>query len=138
MKLVEALTLARPMTHDMEMYQQFLVANALLRDRGLQQLTQARTLFQTFVDREPDNVEALAGYAEATILLASAYLTLDFETAAASAVAAAEKALQRDPDSVRANVAAGIVYTSLLQRTDERRYSALADRTVARRRTCGR
>jgi hypothetical protein len=60
MKLVDGFTPARPMTHDMEMYQQFLVANALLRDRGLQQLTQARTLFQTFVDREPDNVEALA------------------------------------------------------------------------------
>ena len=92
MKLVEGSHTRAPMTHDMEMYQQFLVANALLRDRGLQQLTQARTLFQTFVDREPDNVEALAGYAEATILLASAYLTLDFETAAASAVAAAAPA----------------------------------------------
>jgi TolB-like protein/Tfp pilus assembly protein PilF len=131
MKLVDTAH-TRAMTHDMELYQQFLVATALLRDRGLAQLTQARALFQTAVEREPDNVEALAGYAQATMLLASAYLTLDFEPAAAAAVAAVEHARKLDPKSVSANVAAGIVYTTLLHRTDERRYRDLADEALSR------
>src|SRR5690606_21542498 len=86
----------------------FLIATALLRERTARSLTEARTLFEDVLEASPNHPEALAGYAEATILLASAYLTLEFEPAAAAAVDAVERALALDPNSVAANLAAGV------------------------------
>lgn len=113
-------------------YPRYLVATALLRQRDLQSVTQARALFEEILDTEPDHVEALAGSARATILLAGAFLAVDYEPAAASAVAAVERALAIAPDSVAANVAAGTVYGNLAFRTDEQHYLPLAERALAR------
>jgi TolB-like protein/tetratricopeptide (TPR) repeat protein len=117
---------------DAEDYRQYLIASALLHERALEPLTQARDLFARLKDREPDNVDALAGYTQATMLLAGAFMTLDFEPAARDAIATIERALTIDPDSVTANVAAGAAYTVLLHRTDESRYRDLAQRSLAR------
>ena len=117
--------------HNMEDYRLYLIARALLHERTLEPLTQARELFMQLKQREPDNVDAMAGYTLATMLLAGTYLTLDFETAAKDAIATVERALALDPNSVNANIAAGTAYTVLLHRTDEHRYRELAQRTLA-------
>ncbi|MEQ8992877.1 MAG: hypothetical protein RLO46_13740 [Pseudomonadales bacterium] len=113
-------------------YPKYLVATALLRQRDLHSVTQARALFDEILAAEPDHVDALAGSARATILLAGAFLAVDYEPAAAAAVAAAERALALAPDSVAANVAAGSVYGNLAFRTDEQHYLPLAERALAR------
>ncbi len=119
-------------TLDAQDYRLYLVASALLHERSLEPLTQARDLFAQLKDREPNNVDALAGYTQATMLLAGTYITLDFEPAARDAVATIERALAIDPDSVVANVAAGTAYTILLHRTDESRYQTLAEQRLSR------
>ena len=58
--------------HDMEDYRLYLIATALLRERSRESLTQARELFTQLKNRNPDNVDALAGYTQATMLLAGA------------------------------------------------------------------
>lgn len=121
---------AQPEAH--ASYPSFLIATALLRERSLDSVTEARRLFEQILEREPDDVDALSGYARATIILAGAYLTLEFEPAAASAVAAVERALAIDPESLAANLAAGSVYDTLSFRTDERHYLALAERALSR------
>ncbi len=118
--------------HDMEDYRLYLIALALLHERALEPLTQARELFTQLKTREPDNADALAGYTQATMLLAGTYMTLDFEAASKDAIAAVEHALEVDPNSVSANVAAGAAYTVLLHRTDDERYRVQAERTLAR------
>ncbi len=118
--------------HDMEDYRVFLIATALLHERARGPLTQARELFTQLKSRQPDNADALAGYAQATMLLAGTYMTIDFETASKDAIAAVEHALEVDPNSVSANVAAGSAYTVLLHRTDDERYRVQAERTLAR------
>jgi TolB-like protein/Tfp pilus assembly protein PilF len=117
---------------DPEDYRRYLIATALLRERSLEPLTRARDLFVELRSREPDNVGVLAGLAQATLLLAGTYMTLDFDPAAAEALAAVERALAIDPDSVAANVAAGAANTMLLHRTDERGYRERAERHLAR------
>ena len=118
--------------HDMEDYRLYLIATALLRERSRESLTQARELFTQLKNRNPDNVDALAGYTRATLLLAGAYMTIDFESAAKDAIASVEHALDVDPNSANANVAAGSAYTMLLHRTDDDRYREQAERTLAR------
>lgn len=113
-------------------YPSFLIATGLLQDRSRESLTEARALFDDIVARSPDDVEALAGYARATIMLAGAFLTLEFEPAAAAARAAVERALQLAPDSIAANLTAGMVYDMLGLRTDEVHYDVLAERALAR------
>lgn len=113
-------------------YPSFLIATALLRERSPDALTEARRLFEEIIEQEPGHVEALAGYARATILLAGAFLVLEFEPAAESAVQAVERALAIDADSVAANLAAGNVYDVLALRTDEQHYLTLAERALSR------
>ena len=117
---------------DGEDYRSYLIATALLHERTRDSLTQARALFEQLRARDPDNVDAAAGYTQATMLLAGAYLAFDFDPAAREAVDTVERALAIDPNSVNANVAAGDAYTVLLHRTDEARYRDLAERTLAR------
>ncbi len=113
-------------------YPSFLVATALLRDQDPKSQSEARRLFEEILEAEPDNVEALSGYARATIVLAGAYLTIDFESAAASARQAVERALALAPDNIAANLAAGSVYDTLGWRTGEQQYLPLAERALAR------
>ncbi len=117
--------------HDSEDYRLYLIASALLHERAQEPLTQARELFTQLKDREPDNVDALAGYTQATMLLAGAFMTLDFEPAATDAIATIQRALAIDPNSVTANIAAGMAYTVLLHRTDSARYRKLAETTLS-------
>jgi TolB-like protein/tetratricopeptide (TPR) repeat protein len=121
-----------PEAQESPIHPRFLIATALLRDVTPESLTRARGLFEEILGHKPDHVEALAGYAAATMLLAGAFLTIDFEPAAAAAVAAVERALAIDPQSVSANLAAGRVYHGLAFRTDEHHYLALAERALAR------
>lgn len=124
-------TLAAP-GHDSEGYHEYLVATALLREGGRDSLTQARSLLARVIERDTDNVDALASYAEATMQLAAAYLTIDFESATTDALGAVERALALNPGSVAANAASGAVYTALAHRTSERRYLTLAERALSR------
>lgn len=118
--------------HDSKGYQDYLVATALLRDGGRDPLTQARSLLSRVIERDPDNVDALASYAEATMQLAAAYLTIDFESATTDALGAVERALALNPGSVAANAASGAVHMALAHRTGERRYLTLAERALSR------
>ncbi|MGE0623457.1 MAG: tetratricopeptide repeat protein [Pseudomonadales bacterium] len=121
-----------PAVTESDSYPAYLVATAMLREHSLRSLTRAREMFEALIERDPDDVEALAGYARATMPLAAAFLTLDFETAAAEAVGAVEHALEVEPDSAAANLAAGNVYSVLAFRTGEQRYYTLAERALAR------
>jgi len=115
-----------------EDYRLYLVATALLHERSLDTVTRARGLFAQLKERHPDNVDVLAGYTEATMLLAGTYLTVDFDTATREAEATLEHALSLQPDSVAANVAAGTTYTILFHRTDETQYRDRASRAFSR------
>ena len=59
-------TLVRNRTKDLESYDQYLRAKALVRERGIQPLTDGATLLEQVVARDPD-------YAPAWALLAQAY-----------------------------------------------------------------
>jgi len=119
-------------TLERDSYPQFLIATALLHEGTRDSVTRARGMFEQIVANEPGNVEALAGYARATMLLAGAFLALDFEPAAAAAIDAVEHALALEPDSIAANLAAGRVYDLMAFRTDEPQYLALAERALTR------
>lgn len=110
----------------------FLVATAQLRERNLDDITQARERFAALLDDNPDDVGALAGFARSSMVLASAYLTVDFESAARESEAAVKHALTLAPDDVRANLAAGMVYRTRGLRSDDLHYLALARRALAR------
>ncbi len=114
------------------LYPDLLVAQALLQARTLPSVTEAHALFARMVEAEPDHVAALSGFARHAMLLAGAYLTLDFEPAARAAVEAVERAVGLAPDDVAANLAAGTVYDALALRTDEHGYLTLATRHLAR------
>jgi TolB-like protein/Tfp pilus assembly protein PilF len=118
--------------HEAEHHRQFLVAIGSLRARNLESLTQARTLFEDLMRREPDNPAVYAGYARATSLLAGAYLTLDFEPAVVAARAAVARALELDPDSIAALIAAADLNSMIAHRSDERRLLAVAESHLAR------
>jgi tetratricopeptide (TPR) repeat protein len=122
---------ARGTARDGEQHRRYLIARALLHERGLEPLTQARDIFVELRERDPDDVDALAGYTEATMLLAGTYMTLDFDPAANDAIATIQHALSIDPDSVSANVAAGTAYTVFLHRTEEAHYRVLAQEHLA-------
>jgi TolB-like protein/Tfp pilus assembly protein PilF len=129
MKIAPRHTAAKPDSAD---YQRYLIAVALLHERTRDSLTQAREIFTDLKAHDPTNVDAAAGYTQATMLLAGAYLAFDFDPAARDAIETVERALAIDPQSVNANVAAGAAYTVLLHRTDERRYRDVAERALAR------
>jgi TolB-like protein/Flp pilus assembly protein TadD len=119
-------------THDGEAVRKLLVAKALARDAGPDQLHQARRLLDEVIAREPDNVEALALLAQTTMHLSAAYLQMDFDQAMRESIEATDRALSLAPSSVAANLAAGFVYTAIAHRTDEQRFRREAERVLSR------
>lgn len=120
---------AAPRERDPEAYRLELVAKAQLRKFGFNELTAARQGFQQVIKLEPDNADAYAGYASATVILAQNHLALDFPTAERDARAAINKAMQLDPRSPSPYIAKALLCRVLVVRTDNQ--PCLADGEAA-------
>lgn len=97
----------RAATLDPQAYSAAVVARAQLRRLGLADVTSARATFKRLIDGGDADASVYAGYAQASLLLAQNYLTLDFNTADAESQQAIAKALALDPNSADAYVAKG-------------------------------
>ncbi|WP_163261121.1 BTAD domain-containing putative transcriptional regulator [Caulobacter sp. 17J65-9] len=110
---------------DPEVYRLHLVAQAHLRNGGKDDLATARRLFQHLLELEPDNVRALAGYAEATISLGHK-LGLPPDEARRSSEEAVARALKLDPNSAEAYAAKSRIYTVVGKWAGQASYQDLA------------
>jgi TolB-like protein/Tfp pilus assembly protein PilF len=117
---------------DPRAYQLELVARAHLRKHELTELEAARASYEELLKIEPDNADALAGYAHATIFLAQDFMAVDFDTARQESEAAVERALAIDPKSANAWRVKGVTNHILSMRTSDRRYSELAETALRR------
>ncbi|MDP3660105.1 tetratricopeptide repeat protein [Phenylobacterium sp.] len=113
-------------------YQLELTARAHLRRMGLEELRTAREQFERLTTLEPNNASALAGYAQATMLLAQSHLALDFSEAQRVSEAALDKALKIDPKNVDAWLARAAMDRILAIRQGSARHDR--DRLVSLRR----
>ena len=91
--------MAEKPARDADLYRLELVAKGQLRTQELGNLKQARLHFAELRKRDPRSVAGLAGYAQATMLLAQNFLALDFDTARSESEAAIHQALAIDPNS---------------------------------------
>lgn len=96
-----------------------LIARARLRTQEVEDLRAARMLFAQLRQRNPDDAEAHAGYAQATILLAQNFVALPFDQARREAEAAIARALEVGPSSSEAWRARGAFERVLAIRTGE-------------------
>lgn len=117
---------------DPEAYQLQLTARAHMRRITLDDLQTARSLYERLTALEPNNPAAWAGYAQATMLLAQNYLTLDFGDARRMSEAALDKAMKLDPDSVEAWLARAYVDRVLWIRESEPRFLREEQQAVSR------
>ena len=84
--------------HEPEAQRLFLIAQAKLSQRGLENLRSARELFQQAVELDPEFARAHIGYANATLLLDSNHADLPTKEAILEAKLAAGIAVGLDPD----------------------------------------
>lgn len=92
-----------------EAYQLELTARAQLRRAGLQSLQEAVAGYRKLTRMEPDNADAWAGLARATITLAQSHLSTDFGEAQKTSQAAVDRAIRLDPYSSQAWLAKATV-----------------------------
>lgn len=90
---------AQAAKRDPAAYQLEITSRAHLRRRGLEDLQDARAGYEKLMTLEPQNAQAYAGFAQATITLAQNHLGMDFGGAQQAAEAALQKAVQLDPES---------------------------------------
>ena len=117
---------------DPEAYKLQLTARAHLRRLTLEDLQTARSLYERLTSLEPNNPSGWAGYAQATMLLAQNFLTLDFGDARQVSEAALAKAMKLDPNSVDAWLARAYVDRVLSVRTSDPRFLRDEQRAVSR------
>ncbi|HEX5264711.1 MAG TPA: tetratricopeptide repeat protein [Phenylobacterium sp.] len=103
-----------------------LTARAHLRRWGLADLQAARDQFDQLTSLEPANPSALAGYAQATMLLAQNHMAIDFDEAKRVSEGAVAKALAIDPKSLDAWLAKAYVNRISALRSGEDRYERVA------------
>jgi TolB-like protein/Flp pilus assembly protein TadD len=103
-----------------------LTARAHLRRWGLADLQAARSQFEQLIAMEPNNASALAGYAQATMLLAQNHLAIDFDEAQRVSDGAVANALKMDPRSVDAWLAKAYVNRIRALRSGEGQYIRVA------------
>ena len=84
--------------HEPEAQRLFLIAQAKLSQRGLENLRSARALFKQAVELDPEFARAHIGYANATLLLDSNHADLPTKEATLEAKLAAGIAVGLDPD----------------------------------------
>lgn len=89
---------ARP-NRDPAAYALEITSRAQLRRLGVDELTAAKAGFEKLMVMEPDNAEAYAGYAQATITLAQHQMNMDFGEATRVSQAALDKAIKLNPNS---------------------------------------
>ena len=87
-----------PSERDSEAQRLFLIAQAQLSQRGLENLRSARNLFQQAVNIDPNFARAHIGYANATLLLNNNHGDLPFQESVTEAKRAAGIAVGLDPD----------------------------------------
>lgn len=117
---------------DPRAYQLELVARSHLHKHELAELEAARASYEELLKIEPDNADALAGFAHATIFLAQDFMAVDFDTARQESEGAVERALAIDPKSANAWRVKGVINHILAMRTSDRRYSELAETALRR------
>lgn len=119
-------------TRDARAYQLELVARSHLRRDELRELETARALYRELLDIEPDNANAHAGLAEATISLAQNHLALDFDEARRESEEAIDTALMLAPYASDAWRVRGLIYRVIAIRSGLQESSDLAEEALRR------
>jgi len=117
---------------DADAYRLVVTARGRMRDLGKANLQAAREAFSRAIKLEPNNADAHAGLAQATMLLAQNYMAINFSDARREAEAEIQRALSIDPKSVSANVAAGFLNGVLSRRIGDNRFSVAAETAFKR------
>ena len=99
----------RRYTTNVEAYQLYLKARALVRSRGLEETRAATALFEQVIAKDSAFAPAYAGIADAWAALSVNYAGVPVEEAFAHMRPAAERALQLDPLLSEAHAAMGVV-----------------------------
>jgi len=118
--------------HDPAAYQLEITSRAHLRRRGLEELKLARAGFEKLLAMQPENADAYAGYAQATITLAQNHLGMDFGEARRVSEAAMEKAIALDPNDSQVWLARATVSRVLAIRVGGPQYFQQLDEALAK------
>ncbi|UTP39502.1 tetratricopeptide repeat protein [Phenylobacterium sp. LH3H17] len=121
-----------PNRRDPQAYQLQLTARAHLRNRSKEDLETARASYTRLMALEPENADALAGYAQTTMILAQNHLALDFAEARRVSEAALDKAVKLDPNSAQVWLARSYLHRVLALRLGGVRYDREIEADLAR------
>lgn len=109
-----------------------LTSMAQLRRQDPDSLKAARAGFEKLMDLEPQNAAALAGYAQATMVLAQQGLSIDVGEAARVAQGAIDRAVKLDPASPDVWMAKAMIARVLSIRIGGPQYERAFDEAIAR------
>lgn len=114
-----------------EAYQLQLASQAQMRQQDPESLKAARAGFEKLMALEPENAEAFAGFAQATMVLAQQQLSMDVGEAERVSQAAIERAVQLDPKSPEVWMAKAMMARVLSIRVGGPRYERAFDEAIA-------
>jgi TolB-like protein/Tfp pilus assembly protein PilF len=117
---------------DPETYRLLLTARAHLRRVSLEDLQEARRIYEQVTTAAPDSAAAWAGYAQATIILAQNYMAMDFGEAERISATAIDRAMQLDPANVDAWLASAYLARIRSIRAGSARYAKAQEQAVRR------
>ena len=122
---------ARP-NRDPQAYALEITSRAQLRRLGVDDLTAAKAGFEKLMVMEPDNAEAYAGYAQATITLAQHQMNVDFGEATRVSQAAVDKAIKLNPNSSQVWLAKAVISRTLGVRIGGAQYDRDLEQSLQR------
>jgi len=88
----------------------YLIARNRMRERGLDNLRQARALFEKAVEIDPEFAPAWSGLADTAMLLYFNHFDIGYEESNEIAAAAIDRALEINPDLAEAWTSRGLLY----------------------------
>lgn len=112
-------------------YQLQLASQAQMRQQDPESLKAARAGFEKLMALEPENAEAFAGFAQATMVLAQQQLSMDVGEAERVSQAAIDRAIQLDPKSPEVWMAKAMMARVLSIRVGGPQYERAFDEAIA-------
>jgi TolB-like protein/tetratricopeptide (TPR) repeat protein len=117
---------------DPQAYALEITSRAQLRRLGVDDLKAAKAGFEKLMVMEPDNAEAYAGYAQATITLAQHQMNVDFGEATRVSQAALDKAIKLNPNSSQVWLAKAVISRTLGVRIGGAQYDRDLEQSLQR------
>jgi TolB-like protein len=117
---------------DPQAYALEITSRAQLRRLGTDELKAARAGFEKLMTMEPDNADAYAGYAQATITLAQHQMNMDFGEATRISQAALDKAIKLNPNSSQVWLARAVISRTLGVRIGGAQYDRDLEQSLQR------